>query len=437
MARLVLRSATLLCATSLVLQASALTLLPHDVRPGHAVRQFTGNHSSYTLIDPEFAPYFTMLNDGLLMTTADLSPLLDRPLQLAVLEKTPYSSTAHAVHLLVMDRRKLLHFPSEEHLCGEIPENAPPYTPIDLPPIRATAFADTGPLAYKIIKGNEKSVFALRDRGTKYITPGINSVITDGDVEIVAITPLDTEEKSSYSLVLQATDLHGVNKANLPLNIDVVNENDHTPIFEQDTYYFAVNGTPDANSNGTAHWQRFGSIGKVRAFDEDGDRVYYSLSNTNNLAVIVPQTGELILVGEPDGDVAELQVLAHDTGEPPRVSLPARVHLEFVLREQRELQPLRRDKRRVTRAVRPTKRIEFTEADGASDGHTVFILEKETERETFQIRDDNPWVTVEPSGAVKVKKKWDYEELGPEKTIDFWVTITNPGNGGESFIHIL
>ena len=91
-----------------------------------------------------------------------------------------------------------------------------------------------------------------------------------------------------------------------------------------------------------------------------------------------------------------------------------------------------RVKRRVTRAVRPTKRTEFTEADGEPEGKIVFQLEKESEHETFKIRDENPWVTVEPNGAVRVKKKWDYEELGREKTIDFWVIITNSGSGGMS-----
>lgn len=92
---------------------------------------------------------------------------------------------------------------------------------------------------------------------------------------------------------------------------------------------------------------------------------------------------------------------------------------------------LHREKRRVTRAVRPTKRIEFTETDGETEGRVVFQLEKETEKETFKIRDDSSWVVVEPNGSVKVRKKWDYEELGPEKTIDFWVTITNSDKAGK------
>ena len=56
---------------------------------------------------------------------------------------------------------------------------------------------------------------------------------------------------------------------------------------------------------------------------------------------------------------------------------------------------------------------------------SIVKLEKESESETFKIRDENPWVTVEPNGAVRVKKRWDFEELGREKTIDFWVIISN------------
>lgn len=432
MARTVLAGGALLYVLTIALETSALILLPHDVRPGHAVRHFVGNHSRYTLIDPEYAPYFTLLDDGLLMTTADLAPLLNRPLNLAILEQTPFSSSAHSVHLLVMDRRKILHFAETNGLHGEISENAPAGSVVDFPSIKATALVNVGPIAYKIVKGNEQSIFALRDKD-QISNSGVRSVITEGDVEIVATQPLDAETKNTYDLVIQATDLHGASKASLPVKITVTNENDHEPVFEQEIYYFTVNGTCDNSCrNGTARWQRFSNIGKVHAMDADGDRVYYSIKTPTNLAVIVPQTGELILAGEPDDHAAELQVLAHDTGTPPRKSRLAQVFIDFVVREPKQLPILHREKRRVTRAVRPTKRIEFTEADGEVEGRAVFTLEKETDRETFKIRDENPWVTVEPSGVVKVKKKWDYEELGPEKTIDFWVTITNAGNGGKS-----
>ncbi|CAG4944720.1 unnamed protein product [Colias eurytheme] len=429
MGRIVGARGALLCILSIVLESSALILLPHDVRPGHAVRHFAGNHSRYTLLDPEYTSYFTLLDDGLLMTTADLGPLLNQPLNLAILESTPYSSSAHSLHLFVMDRKKMLSFSTINGLHGEIPENAPERSVVDLPPIRATALVNIGPIAYKIIKGNEDSIFALREKDNNQ-NYNLKSVVTEGDVELVALRTLDAETKNSYNIVIQATDLHGASKASLPVSITVLNENDHEPLFEQEIYYFAVNGTLDKNlNNGTAHWQRFSNIGTVHAYDADGDRVYYSIKTPTNLAVIVPQTGELILAGEPDSYEAELLILAHDTGTPSRKSKPAQVFLEFIIRERKDLPALHREKRRVTRAVRPTKRIEFTEGDGEVEGRAVFTLEKETDRETFKIRDENPWVTVEPSGVVKVKKKWDFEELGPEKTIDFWVTITNAGNG--------
>lgn len=196
--------------------------------------------------------------------------------------------------------------------------------------------------------------------------------------------------------------------------------------------------------NLTTTWKRFSSTGKVEATDADGDKVAYRLVTPTNYLVIVPQTGDLLLTEEPLEEVElELVVEAHDLRTPSRTSprpaqilfhyrppMPTKVDLDLNLQELEEKQ-LHRTKRRVTRAVRPTKRIEFTESDGDTEGRNVFQLEKETDRETFKIRDENPWVTVEPNGAVRVKKKWDYEELGPEKTIDFWVTITNAEKGGE------
>ena len=205
-----------------------------------------------------------------------------------------------------------------------------------------------------------------------------------------------------------------------------------------------LSNNPYPEPNQSNVWKRFAAVGTVAATDADGDKVAYRLAVPSNLVVIVPQTGDMLLAGEPPSTLGEdveyeITVEAHDLRTPSRTSeVPAQVWLQFNSQPQDSdnLQHLegeehRISKRRVTRAVRPTKRIEFTEADGETEGRVVFQLEKETERETFKIRDENPWATVEPNGAVRVKKKWDYEELGPEKTIDFWVTITNAGIGGE------
>jgi hypothetical protein len=144
----------------------------------------------------------------------------------------------------------------------------------------------------------------------------------------------------------------------------------------------------------------------------------------------VPQTGEVMLV-DPQALPAQLTILAKEKAFPSRQSkiqaLLDIINEDEILDDNNSLEPHSRPKRRATRAVRPTKRTEFTEADGQVEGKIVFQLEKESQHETFKIRDENPWVTVEPNGAVRVKKRWDYEELGREKTIDFWVIITNSG----------
>lgn len=79
---------------------------------------------------------------------------------------------------------------------------------------------------------------------------------------------------------------------------------------------------------------------------------------------------------------------------------------------------------RYKRSVRPTKSYEYKETDGAVQGMIVFQLDKKHPNEVYKIESPSRWVTVESTGAVKVKEPWDYEQLGKEKTIDFWVFVT-------------
>lgn len=157
----------------------------------------------------------------------------------------------------------------------------------------------------------------------------------------------------------------------------------------------------------------------------------------------MPQTGELVLAGEPDKHELLLEVEAHDLRTPSLTSdHPTKVLIEFSppevaaitvqhLAHEEQHAHHRRQRRGVTRAIRPTKRIDFDESDGDIEGFNLFRLDKENERETFELRDANPWVTVEPNGDVCVKSKWNAEELAADKTIDFWVVISNQGHNGE------
>ncbi|KAF4517227.1 hypothetical protein B566_EDAN005281 [Ephemera danica] len=442
----------------------SLVVISHDVKPGFSVIQFpryggSHTHSSYRLLDTGYSQYFAILENGLLMTTTDLNPLRGRPITLLVIEESEpeenneanielRSSIRHTVRIHVLDSRRRLHFPHDVMDTGYVEENAPPGTrvmglPSDALRPRSLRHPASTHIRLSITAGNENEAFML-EQGD------------DNLPRLVTATPLDRERTPEYWLTIKAVDDvldPSDDEASTKIHIKITDLNDNAPRFPKRPYRFRV------PRNAT----RFSTVGTVAARDADGDHVAYRIiSGPSGLVVIVPQTGELLLLLLPpygkddlvslgpkpqDGTTTtlaplqrsyELEIEAHDIGRTPSQysDPPAKVYIEFGDPYEDEIEEdgvvlHRIEKRRVTRAVRPTKRTEFMESDGATAGLIVFQLEKETERETFKIRDENSWVTVEPSGAVRVKRSWDYEELGPEKTIDFWVTITNAGVGGK------
>lgn len=445
-------------------------VLPHDTYPGFNIQRLStsttmanatsqlssfvsGDAAATYTLNKKYAKYFTVLDNGMLMTTSDLSPLVNQPVNLVILEETPNATVTHQLQLFIMNRKDMIRFPTATlEVNGEVMENKAAGTRIHgVPLLQANSLSGHKAITYEIVDGNKNEAFTLQNSLTKEMKTTLS--IKHGQkagVWIVTNKPLDREQCNNYSLLIQATDNNGLDKAMSRILIAVLDDNDNRPMFIRSNFKFAIAGnkTTNLDGNSTITWNRFTSIGRVQAKDADGDKIAYKLLTPNNLIVIVPQTGELLLVGEPDREEILLKIEAHDLRTPSLTSRkPVDVLIEFISSDPMSIvvQNLehdenysqqhshRRDKRRVTRAVRPTKRIEFTEADGDTEGKSVFQLEKETDRETFKIRDENPWVTVEPNGAVRVKKKWDYEELGGEKTIDFWVIITNSGQNGEYF----
>ena len=233
---------------------------------------------------------------------------------------------------------------------------------------------------------------------------------------------LDYEKTSHFSLRID----NGQDKITL-VEVQVLNLNDNLPVFNETSTTLVWKIKPE-------NALKYAKLGQLSAHDPDGDPVIYGLDHADPCCVVVPQTGSVLLVNAQNLP-AQLTVLAKEKAQPhrqSRLTLVIDMLGEDDMIEENELEPHSRPKRRATRAVRPTKRTEFTEADGQMEGKIVFQLEKESQHETFKIRDENPWVTVEPNGAVRVKKRWDYEELGREKTIDFWVIITNTGAAGNN-----
>lgn len=446
----------LLVAGVVVLCAGApkdVAVIPHDTHPGFSIKKFSTDNAfnNYRLLENGFSEFFTMLEDGSVMTTSDLTPLVNRPVSLVVLEESPNSTSTHTLHLYVLDRRNMLRFGSCNQECtGHVRENLPAGSRImDVPLLQAVmGGTQDHHVTYTITAGNTNGDFRLlaadRTESNDINDQPSNVTVSEAGVYVVTSRPLDRERVSWYVLTIEATDRHGISKAETRITISVDDDNDNSPTFNQKVYRFIIGDDLYDSLNVSLPLRRFSYIGKVEATDADGDKVAYRLTPPNNLVVIVPQTGDLLLIDEPKDEIEkQFSIEAHDLRTPSRTSLkPAQVFFHYKPQESTKVEldldlqrleerELQRTKRRVTRAVRPTKRIEFTESDGDTEGRNVFQLEKETDRETFKIRDENAWVTVEPNGVVRVKKKWDYEELGPEKTIDFWVTITNAGNGGK------
>lgn len=98
---------------------------------------------------------------------------------------------------------------------------------------------------------------------------------------------------------------------------------------------------------------------------------------------------------------------------------------DIITSNQNEAQDGLSTSTRKKRSTRPVAEATFPESKGSELGKIVFQLELKDPGDTYKLRDENRWVEVHPNGKVRVKQKWDYEELGPWKTIEFWVTISN------------
>jgi len=120
---------------------------------------------------------------------------------------------------------------------------------------------------------------------------------------VTVIKPLNREIYATYNITLNATD-GGGRYTNAYLYIELVDENDNVPNFDEDIYNFTV---VENSISGVI-------IGRVSASDLDiGDNgnITYSIisGNTNNTFRINATTGEISLIGEVDRENIEIYLL--------------------------------------------------------------------------------------------------------------------------------
>lgn len=200
-------------------------VLPHDTYPGFNIQRIsslssllnssTTSTSSYTL-NKKYSKYFTVLDNGMLMTTSDLTPLVNQPVNLVVLEETPNATIKHQLQLFIMNRKDMIHFPTATlEVNGEVMENQPAGTIIQgIPLLQANSLVGHKAITYAIVEGNEEQAFTLQNSHTKEMKTSMS--IRHGEkagVWLVTNRPLDRETKNQYTLLIEATDNEGLDKA--------------------------------------------------------------------------------------------------------------------------------------------------------------------------------------------------------------------------------
>ncbi|GBN56808.1 Neural-cadherin [Araneus ventricosus] len=400
----------LLTLILLVVPAFAVVKIsvPHDIQPGYSIKKLH-SEGRINLIENDVSPYFTLLSDGSLISTAKLSHLAGRHIELVIEEERGNGTVFQPFVIHVRNRSRMLSFPKPEY-HGYIYENELPNSVVKIGgPL--TVLNPVGNVSYSLISSSNSSSSSNFHISKK-----------DDILLLLSVKELDRETQKLYLLSLNATDSDG-SVASTSIKVYVKDINDNAPVFYKSHYKWNIPlDTPI-----------YSRVGVVKATDADGDKVVYAFANANKYPfVIVPQTGEILLGGELEPRLYELMVLANDNREPKLYSEPIPVIISVdnldVSDTRQSEQPLKRQKR----AVRQTRTYEhFLESDGSTPGKVMFRLDSVHPDEVFSLENESRWIDVDHNGDVKVKEPWDYEQLEREKTIDFWVKIRAPQQPGK------
>ncbi|XP_013794439.1 neural-cadherin-like [Limulus polyphemus] len=392
-------------------------VIPHDAHPGHTVKKYSFNGQTFHIVGKQFSENFAILSNGILMLTSDISHRIGQPIALVVKEQYHNVTLNGVLVVHVKHKNHMLKF-GKNLYSGSVFENFPCGTIVQgLEDIVVSGVANNH-VTYSIVSGNDDNSFS--------VTPSSPNRTTA--VAVVTNHPLDREQLASYKLVLRVVDELGVDNDETVLHIDVLDVNDNPPISERDFYDFQV----------PLKTEPFSVIGNVTATDMDGDHPVYHFCNHHSKFSIIPKTGQVFLTGILEPETYQLRIRIHDNRSPRLYShvIPLSITAvspdSFTIEEtlfdfmEDDMKYLSRSKR----SVRPTKSYEYKENDGSIIGQTMFQLEKTNPQEIFQIESPNQWVQVDRLGVVRVKEPWNYEQLGKEKTIDFWVYASQPGVPG-------
>lgn len=222
-------------------------IVPQDVHPGYIVQTFeernAHRYNAYRLLESEYSSYFSVLSNGQLMTVAKLTALVNKQIKLVVVEEMPNGNITHVLRLHVIGAGKMLRFSRAAYEGGTILENQPAYTRvIGLPDIYVVGeglhpSSSAYPvLKHRIVQGNEDEAFVLKHVNTE-ISPNGSYV---NSYKVLSKKTFDREQKSRYNLTIQVTDAKGLDKITAKVLVEVLDENDNSPVFRKPVYSFYV-----------------------------------------------------------------------------------------------------------------------------------------------------------------------------------------------------
>ena len=381
----------------------ARVAVPHSVKPGHIVTSIGcwGQHMKLAAENGMISKYFTLHNNGELVTNSDISNLVGQQLMLTINNSLASELWQDAVHIFIEDGSNLVTFPQQRY-NGNILENQPPGSPVtgleniyvtrpDKKEIDAT---------YNIVSGN-KQIFGLVMKNTD----------AGQHVQVITKKELDREDQAVYELTIKATTKDG-NSAFAKVLIKVTDTNDNIPRFQQEEYSVTISSDTPANK----------VILQVKATDPDEDAIQYFMK-PHPIFALDQNTGDISLEHPEDlkEKSYEISVFAEDQDE--QQSLPVTVKIN-VHGSELKYQPLHRTKRDV-RTKRATMKVYNIQENRQGDIFQVTVSESGGK---FSFKNPAPFKLNlnEMTGAVSVKQKakLDYEE---QQEITFSIIYTKTG----------
>lgn len=282
--------------------ALLLTLHVQDAVGGNVV------YEMLTMKDSRSAQFFKVIpNNGSVMTCAVLDREFMASHQLSIIAKSGERTASTTLTIDVLDVNDNPPVFESDYYNVSVHESTAVGTPILTFLATDLDQGDNGRVSYSILSGAGSDHLFKVDSATGVLT---------------LRSPLDHEVKFEHILTIyakdNAKDPGDVQVASAKLLLNVLDDNDNFPIFDQDDYSFDVfeNQTFDDNP----------SIGKVLARDMDSGKnadMKYSIIGGNNHGnfKIDPENGAIFLSGPLDREGLtkyNLLIRAQDSGNPPK-----------------------------------------------------------------------------------------------------------------------